>query len=876
MDQLLSTKLYIPQSRPEIVPRPRLIKRMNEGLQRKLTLISAPAGFGKTTLLSQWVGNIEHPVAWVSLDRGDNEQGRFLVYLIAALQTIDSELGKTAQAMLRSPQTPAIEPALTALINEITGFPHSFVLILDDYHLVEDQAIQEIIKFLITHMPPEMHLIISSRSDPFLPLSKLRAGSEMIEVRSSDLRFSTQEATIFLNRVMGLELTEADIHSLETRTEGWIAGLQLAAISLQGKEDTGDLIRAFSGSHRIILDYLVDEVLEQQPDTVQDFLLKTAVLDRLTGDLCNSLTGLGDSQQILEYLDQANLFIIPLDNERCWYRYHHLFSDLLRVRLHQAIPRDGIGDVAELHILASQWYEENGLEIEAFQHAAAADDIERAEYLVSGKGTPLQYRGAAALVLSWLESLPSEELYARPILWVTYASALNLTGKSPEAEKKLLAAEEALEGNRLDGNTNDIIGHIAAIRAMIAVGNHQLEDILVQSRLALEHLSPDNLSLRTITTWTLGYAYQLQGDRTAASQAYEEVLASSQSSEDIISTLAATTGLGNIQESENQLFQAVESYRRGLELFGNPPQPITCGVYLGLAGIYYEWNDLKAAQQYGQQSLELAQQVQNLDTPALSWLLLARLKLAEGDLSSATALVTKAEQFISKNKFEHRVQEVSAVRVLTLIRQGDLVNAAILAGRNKLPLSQARVHLAQEDPSAALELLKPVRQQADEMGIEAERLKVVVLQALALQSLGQMSHALQIMGEALDLAEPGGLIRTFVDEGIAMERLLNEALNHNISPDYIHQLLNAFPSRGAGKNEPLGTSRPGTEMIEPLTRREVEVLRLLKTEMSGPEIAQELVIALSTYQSHTKNIYAKLDVNNRRAAVFKAESLKLI
>ena len=398
---LLTTKLYIPPPRSNLVPRPRLIERINDGITQKLVLICAPAGFGKTTLLSDWVRQINLPVAWLSLDAGDNELNRFLIYLVAAIQTIDDNLCRTVQAMVQASQSPPMESILIEVINEVAVQSENLFLILEDFHVVEDQTIHKALTFLIEHLPPVMHLVISSRSDPFLPLSRLRARGQLTELRTEDLRFSTEEATIFLNRVMGLSLSENDILSLETRTEGWVAGLQLAAISLQGKEDTSELIKSFSGSHRLVLDYLIEEVLEQQSKSVQSFLLQTAVLDRMTGSLCDALTGQKDGQQTLEILDQANIFVVPLDNERCWYRYHHLFAVLLRQRLYQSIASStGVEcwDVSELHKRASIWYEDHGLEIEAFQHAAAANDVERAERLIEGEGAPLQYRGAAAPV----------------------------------------------------------------------------------------------------------------------------------------------------------------------------------------------------------------------------------------------------------------------------------------------------------------------------------------------------------------------------------------------------------------------------------------------------------------------------------------------
>jgi len=873
LEPLLSTKLYIPPIRSEFVARPRLIEQLNKGAARKLTLISAPAGFGKSTLLSEWVINYSLPVAWLTLDSSDNEVNRFLDYLIAALQTIKFDFGKPFQALLRSPQSIPVDSMLTPMINEIAEIEPSAVLVLDDFHHIEDSTIHEVLNFLIAHFPPNIHLVIASRSDPFLPLSQMRAKSEMIEIRTEDLRFSLQEAADFLNRVMGLSLSDDDIRSLENRTEGWIAGLQLAAISLQGKENSSELIRTFSGSHRMILDYLIDEVLDQQPDSIQNFLLKTAILDRFSGELCDHLTGNGDSQQTLEYLEHANIFVIPLDNERCWYRYHHLFADLLQARLKQSTPGEAI---AVLHIRASEWYEDNGLEIESFQHAAAANDVNRAERLISGKGVPLQYRGNSVLLLNWLKKLPREELDARPMLWVVYASVLNLTGRAPEAEEKLEAAQNALRDCEPGYKTDDIVGHIAVVRAMIAVGKHDLDSIIVQSRLALDTLDPDDSPSRTIVTWTLGYAHQLIGDREEALRLYEDVLANSQSSGDIVSTLAATTGLGNILESKNQLFQAAQYYRRGLDLFGNPPQPIACGVYLGLAGIYYEWNDLGAAQKYGHLSLELSQQVQGLDTPALSWLLLTRINLAQGDLSKAAENLSNAEQFVQMNNFAHRVEEVNSVKIEYLLHSDETTTAAYLAKKHNLPLSHAKTCLAQGEPSEALKILDAYQEEVGEDITEAELLKILVLQAAAYQPLSQTDLAVKKLTKALALAEPGEIIRTFVDESSHLEELFFGSHKYHIAANYIEQILAAFPHKDPQSLELASQRDDGTKLVEPLTKREIEVLRLLNSDMSGPEIADELVIALSTFQSHTKNIYSKLDVSNRRAAVTKAEDLNLL
>jgi len=891
-DSLLTTKLFIPPTRPELVPRPRLIEQLNEGLHRKLTLISAPAGFGKTTLVTAWLDNLrqdsknesqpEYKIAWLSLDESDNDPVRFLSYFIAALnqvEGIESAFGKGALSMLRSPQSLPLETILSSLINELAAISVRIIFVLDDFHLIEVQPINDALNFLLEHRPPQMHLVIATREDPHLPLSRLRSQDQLTELRVNDLRFSSSEAAEFLNRVMGLDLSAEDIAALKTRTEGWIAGLQLAAISLQGQEDVTNFIKSFTGSHRLVLDYLIEEVLEQQSKSSQSFLLQTAILDRMTGSLCDAITGQDNGQQTLEYLEQANLFIVPLDNERRWYRYHHLFADLLRQRLHQ-IAATSTGDeeesMDELHIRASGWYEDNGLEIEAFHHAAAANDVERAERLIEGEGVPLQYRGAAALVLNWLASRPTTVLDAKPSLWVTYASALNLSGRTPEAEQKLQAAEAALQGTEPDDKTNDIIGHIAAIRAMMGVGSHQVETIIAQSRRALEYLHPNNLPVRTITTWTLGYAYQLQGDRAAASRAYAEVISISQETGDIISTLAATTGLGNIQESDNQLHLAAESYRHGLQLFGDPTPPIAQGTVFCLARILYEWNDLDAAKHHGQQSMQLAPQIEGIDTPAPCGVLLARLKLAQGDVAGAVAILAEADQFVRQHNFVHRMPEVAAAQVLTLLHQGNLTAAADLAEKHDLPISQARVHLAQGETSAALAVLGPLRQQVDEKGWEDEQLKVMVLQAVALFAHGEKDKAVQLLCETLALAEPGGFIRIFVDEGTQMARLLHEALSSGIAPDYIRRLLAAFPVAESGQTTLSQMRYPESELVEPLSERELEVLRFLTTELSGPEIAQKLMIEISTFRYHTKNIYTKLNVNSRRAAVHKAKEFNFI
>ena len=538
---ILATKLFIPPSRPRIVTRPRLIERMNAGLHGKLTLVSAPAGFGKTTLVGEWLSVGHRPAAWLSLDEADSDIARFLQYLVAALQRIDPGIGKEAAAALQSPQAPPPESILTTLLNDLVEVPDGSVLVLDDYHLVDAEAVDRALAFLLERLPPGMHLVIATREDPNLPLARLRAQGQLNELRAADLRFTPTEAAELFAQGSGFALSPDDIAALDARTEGWVAGLQLAglalqgAVSKQGPRDAGTFIKSFTGSHRFALDYLLEEVLHQQPEGVQAFLLRTSILDRLCGPLCEAVLAAapGSGAETLAYLERANLFIVPLDDERRWYRYHHLFADALRQRLQQSLASsaaDRAEGMAELHLRASTWYEESGLEIEAFHHAAAARDFTRAERLIEGRGMPLYFRGVLIPVLNWLKSLPTEVLDARPALWTAYASATLATGQAEDAKEKLRAAESALEGVPLDGKTRDIVGRIAAIRATLAIGRHEPDAIIAQSRRALENLDPANLAYRTSTKWKMGFAYRLQGDLSAAGRAYAEVLSASQAS----------------------------------------------------------------------------------------------------------------------------------------------------------------------------------------------------------------------------------------------------------------------------------------------------------------------------------------------------------
>jgi len=877
---ILATKLYIPPPRPEAVPRPRLTERLDEGSNRRLTLVCAPAGFGKTTLVGEWLADCDHPAAWLSLDRGDSDPARFLTYLVAALQTIEAGVGEGILVALRSPRPPPTEAIMTALLNEIITVEDDFILVLDDYHVIDSKSVGDALAFLLEHLPPQMHLVAATREDPNLPLARLRVRGQLTELRAADLRFTPSEAAEFLNRVMGLDLSEEDVAALEARTEGWIAGLQLAAISMRGHEDTTAFIESFTGGHHFVLDYLLEEVLDQQPEYIQTFLLRTSILDSLCGSLCDAvLPDLSASgQETLEHLEHANLFIVPLDEERHWYRYHHLFADLLRQRQSVAASTENDeNSVAELHKRASIWHEENGLVVEAFRHAAAADDVERAARLVEGGGTPLIFRGAAAPVLDWLESLPTAAMDAMPSLWMTYATSLFFDGQIMGVELKLKAAEAALKNAEPDDENRDIIGRIAAMRATLAIIPHDVEAIIAQSRRALEYLRPDNLPVRTATTFTLGYAYQLRGGRAAARRAYTEVLSFGDS--DPMYTIAATLSLGQIQEMDNELSQAARTYERVVRLAGDPPWAIASEAHIGLARIHYQWNDLDTAEHHGQQCLHLTQHMESTDTIASYAVFLARLKLAQRDAPAATAVLDETEAFVREHGFEHRLPDIAAAQVLTLLHRGNVSDAARkIAETHEIPVSQARIHLAEDDPSAALAALDPLRQQMEASNWEDERLRVMVLQALARHAHGEKDEALRVLGDALAMAEPGGFIRIFVDEGIPMARLLSEAASHGIMPDYTAKLLAVFEAEahkreGESHLPPASSAQP---LVEPLSQRELEVLRLIAQGLSNREIGERLFLALDTVKGHNRRIFGKLSVQRRTEAVAKARSLNIL
>lgn len=899
---ILATKLYIPLPRTKVVLRPRLIERLNEGLDRKLTLISASAGFGKTTLVSEWVAGCDRPVAWLSLDEGDNDFLRFLTHLVAALQTISENIGGGAVSALKSPQPPLTESILTILINDISALSHKFVLVLDDYHAIDAKPIDDALIFLLEHLPPQMHLVIATRENPQLPLGRLRARGHLTELRAADLRFTPGEAATFLNQVMGFGLTLDEITVLENRTEGWIAGLQLAALSLHGREDIPAFIRAFAGDNRYIVDYLVEEVLQRQPDHVRSFLLQTSILDRLHGPLCDAVTGQEEGNAQLDALERGNFFVVPLDDRRRWYRYHHLFAAVLSAHLRADHP----DQVAELHRRASTWYEQHGLAADAIRHALAAEDFARAADLVELALPAMQRSRQEAAVLGWLKELPDELVHCRPVLSVGYAWALLAGGEFDVAEQRLRDAERWLE------TTADLLERrevslavmvvvdeegfrglpatIALYRAAHAQALGDIPATIQYARRVLDLVPDDDPLRRGSAAALLGLASWTRGDLEAAYRTFADGMANVQVAGGISDAIGGAIALADIRITQGRLRQAMRTYERGLQIaaeHGEPAMRGTADMYVGMSELYREHDDLHAAAQHLLSSKEQGEHT-GFPQNRYRWrVAMARLREAQGDLDGALDLLREAEHLYVSDFFPN-VRPVAALKTRVLVAQGklgeahDWVREHDLSARDNLSylrefehITLARVLLARyksdrTDGSMieAMGLLERLLQAAEEGERTGSAIEILVLQALAHHMQGDISAALVPLERVLTLAEPEGYVRIFVDEGRPMAALLEAALKQGIALNYVRHLLTAF-----GKADGRPPAKP--VVSEPLSERERDVLRLLGTDLSGPDIARELKVSLNTLRTHTKNIYDKLEVNNRRAAVRRAKDLDL-
>ncbi|MCP4541042.1 MAG: helix-turn-helix transcriptional regulator [Chloroflexi bacterium] len=925
---LLKTKLYPPSTRSELVTRPRLIERLDAGLlgrnrlqkglgfARKLTLVSAPAGFGKTTLIGDWLSGDERAFAWLSLDEGDNDLTRFLTYVVAALQQIDPNLGQTIQAVLQASQPPEIEPLITSLINEIAALDTRFVFVLDDYHAIKLTTIHETVTFLLDRMPSQMHLVIATREDPPVSISRLRVRRQMTEVRAVDLRFTEKEASAFLNQAMDLNLTLEDVAALEARTEGWIAGLQLAALSIQGERAEGisAFIKAFTGSHRYVVDYLAEEVLERQAPSTKAFLLQTSILNRLTGSLCDAVcsagTGVTDQsggQAMLEQLEEANLFLVPLDHERRWYRYHHLFADLLRNQLEVSQP----DLVSTLHRRASVWYAGNGLMSKAIDHSLAVEDWERVTQLIDQHvNDVLGGNEYFTTVLDWLDAMPQEVIRANPRLGIVRAWMLMLMPRPDAAARCLQEIESAADGKLPD----DIQLQVTAMRAFFARQQRDARKAIELSHQVFkaldEGISVPNL-LRPMVALNLANAYRMMGDVPNAQHWFSEVLAITQGA-GITLVLAVLSGQAATQILGGRSHQAAEIYQRGLQLADAAARqsgqivPAASLVHTGLGDLLREWNKLDDAERHLAQGIELGQQGQVGMALCNGYIFQARLRQAQGDMAGALDLIQKAEQLPKAYRATPRYSEpVEACRARLMLAQAEsfaddlkarnlaaveqwaesrgfsadalpIVDAHICSADDEFEhLVWARLLIAQDKPNQALQLLAYLLQAAKEYGRTGRVIEMLILQALAHQALGDTKQALAALEQALSLAEPEGYVRLFVDEGTPMAMLLDKAVSRGIAPDYISKLQIALKAQDDMLSPQLSTSSV-PPLLDPLTDRELDVLRLLSTDLSGPEIAEKLVVSANTIKTHIKRIYSKLDAHSRYEAIVRAKELGLL
>ena len=900
---VLATKLYAPRSRRGLVARPRITERMARATESRLTLISAPAGFGKTTVLAEWLAtrpSNARPAAWLSLDPLDDQPASFWRYLIAAVQTVVPEVGATALALLGSHEQP-IATVLASLLNELGAVPDDVILVLDDYHAIGSPDITDGLAFLVEHLPPRVHLVVATRADPALPLARLRARGELVEVRAADLRFTSDEAAAYLNGVMGLALTGSDVDALELRTEGWIAALQLAALSMQGRDDVAGFIAGFTGDDRYIVDYLVEEVLHRQPDVVRSFLLDTSILSRLTGPLCDAVTGRDGGKATLETLDRRNLFLIRLDDRRQWYRYHHLFADVLRARLLDERP----GSVPELHRRACAWYERSGDRSEAIRHAMAGGDVARAADLVELAIPALTQLRQEATLRHWLEALPDELLRRRPVLSDAYAGSILVRGEVEGVDGRLRDAEQWLDGtgefvNEPSAGAMVVVDEVAFRRLPGSIAVHRagqarlLGDVagtIAHARRALELVAEDDHLERGGGAALLALASWTTGDLEDAARSYATGMASLEKAGHLSDVIGCALGLADIRLAQGRLREAMRIYDRGLALANKGDGPVLRGaadMHVGISTVLCERNHLDGAAQHLLQAAELGEENGLPQNRYRSRVAMAGIRQAQGDPDGALELLAEAER-LYVGDFSPDVRPVSALRVRVWIAQGRLSEAAVWAGEHGLAADDklsyvrefehgtlARLLLAQgardrsdDTTRSAIGLMERLLAAANEGGRRGSVLELLIMLMLAHQANHDMATALRLLERALALGEPEGYVRVFVGEGPPMAALLKVAAKQSDATGYVRRLIAAgvTPASRTSVEQPL---------IEPLSEREFEVLRLLDTDLDGPDIARELTVSLSTVRTHTRNVYAKLGVNSRRAAVSRAAELGLL
>jgi LuxR family transcriptional regulator, maltose regulon positive regulatory protein len=906
---LLATKLFRPPPRPGTVLRHQLFARLSEGLARKLTLIAAPAGSGKTTLVSAWAAAADLPAAWLSLDPDDGEPVRFLSYVLAALQTVRPDLGSTIVAALQSPQPPPVETLLADLLNALAALPERLILVLDDYHVIDSDQVDRALAFLVAHLPPQLHLVIATREDPPLPLAQLRARDQLTELRVSELRFSHTEADALLSQTEGLSLSADVVAVLASRTEGWAAGLHLAALSLRGHQDAAGFVHSFSGSQRFVLDYLLEEVLQQQPTLLQQFLLRTSVLDRLCGPLCDAVLAMpvGTGQAILEAIERANLFLVPLDDQRCWYRYHHLFGELLQQRLPQEAAMDA-GAIATLHLRASGWYEAQGLMLEALHHAAAAADPARVAALAERAWAHMDSSFQAAAWCRWVGHLSEEVLRVRPVLCTQYAWALMDTGQTEASEAWLRHAERGLSAaHSTESASHDemasivvvasellpsLPARIAAARAYLAQSRGDFVAAQQYAATTRDLSAETEPLLHAQAAVLAGVSQWATGALEAAHSAFAAWVEQTRAAGNLAFALASGFYLAEIRLAQGQLREAARLYRQFLNLVPAEHEALRMAaphLHLGLAVIAHEQGDAQAATLHLRTSKEQGEQAALIDWPFRWRLAQARIEESSGNWEAALDLLDAAERRYLPNPVPD-LRPVAALKARVYLRQGNLPAAtawvaacgvtttdALSYRREFEHMTLARVLIARyrrehvaSDQHDALDLLTRLLAAAEAGGRIGSQIEALLLQSLAHEALEDIGQARIPLQRALALAEPEGYVRLFADEGAPLARLLErEREAGGGMQTYLQRLQAAFATQL--------TAHPASLALhpaaEPLTAREREVLRLIAEGLSNQELAARLHLSPQTVKVHTRNIYSKLGVASRTQAVARGRDL---
>jgi LuxR family transcriptional regulator, maltose regulon positive regulatory protein len=902
LDELLATKVNIPQTRPDHLARPRLTAQLDEAMAREVVLVCTPAGFGKTTLLADWAATARWPVAWLSLDPDDDDPIRFWRYVVVALDRAVGGIGERVLPLLDPPGVVSGQGVVTAIVNDLQHAPEELTLVLDDYHALESRSLHEDVAFLLGHLPPQLHVVIASRSDPPLPLARLRAGGRLAELRAADLRFTAQESSALLREVWGLDLSPQAVAALEGRTEGWAVGLHLAALSLRERPDADAFLRAFTGTHRYVLDYLSEEVLERQPEPVRAFLLQTAVLERLSGPLCDAVTGTSGGQDMLEALERANLFLVPLDEERRWYRFHHLFADLLRARLQRSNPER----VAELHRRAADWCQQHGLIDDAVRHRLESGDTPSATRLVEEQLDETLRRGEDVTVQRWLSALPEEAVKRVPALCLAQGLMEFHLGHLHSVERLLAHAERAFDPRRQPprpvrttaGLVAELPAAISLLRAELAAVRGDSPGTAANARSALAKMAPGEHAPHFWARWLLAFADWLGGRMEEAERAYAELIAEGRATPELDPVMSNGFTLGRVQRARGKLGAALRTYHDGLRFAteGGRRTGYQAGEpHVGIAEVLYERDELDRALDHVTQGIELCRQVLVLRKWDRGLCTLGWIRQAMGAPDAALAAMEEACRIYPTTEVASLFNPAPAERARLLLVQGRIDDAArwteerglseddeVSYPRERDHLVLARVLLARAEPARALGLLERLDALAESQGRTGDLIEIRALRALALQTAGDHQGALTALAEALALARPERYVRVFADEGPPMAALLKRLMGarrggravaaSGVAQEHLNRVVQAFAPAG-----PRGTTAAaGSGPIEPLTAREVEVLSLIAAGRRNREIANELVVTLETVKKHTSHILDKLGAANRTQAVTRARELGLV